>query len=365
MPRVRPRVPPRVPPRRDLGFGLGSNLLVLRRLGGRGRCVFGSLGLWRGGRDFDGLIRRRNGFGFGGWLGRSLNGHRHLRHFRCRRLDAHTARALTTLVAFDDGISDDACHERDRADRVVVARDDVVDLIRVGIGIGQTDDRDLQPARLGDRDRLALGVDDEERPRQFAHLAHAGEVLLELVLLGAKLDLLLLGQGRHSTVVLHRLELSETIDALAHRDEVGEHAAEPPLIHEGHAGTLGLSLDRLLCLLLSADEQHLATAASDRASERVGVLDLLQSALQIEDVDTVALGEDIGLHLRVPATCLVTEVDTRLEQGLHRNDRHSATSLIRFILRPRLPSWRDATVSGQRRHQRRGRRACVLRAVRV
>ena len=39
--------------------------------------------------------------------------------------------------------------------------------------------------------------------------------------------------------------------------------------------------------------------------------------LQVDDVDAVALGEDEGLHARVPAPGLVSEVGACFEQGLH------------------------------------------------
>jgi len=56
--------------------------------------------------------------------------------------------------------------------------------------------------------------------------------------------------------------------------EVGEHAAEPALVHVGHAAALGLVPDRVLRLLLRADEEHGAALAGhglssmERASAR-------------------------------------------------------------------------------------------------
>jgi hypothetical protein len=55
-------------------------------------------------------------------------------------------------------------------------------------------------------------------------------------------------------------------------------------------------------------------------------------------VDPVALHEDEALHLRIPATRLVPEMDARLEQLLHGDDRH----VVPLSLRPylRSPSFR-------------------------
>ena len=71
----------------------------------------------------------------------------------------------------------------DRADRVVVARDLVVDLVGVAVRVEDRDDRDAELARLGDGDVLLLGVDDPHRARELRHVADAAERALELVAL--------------------------------------------------------------------------------------------------------------------------------------------------------------------------------------
>ena len=44
--------------------------------------------------------------------------------------------------------------------------------------------------------------------------------------------------------------------------------------------------------------------------------------MQVDDVDAVALGEDETLHLRVPATGLVSEVNAALEELASGDDGH-------------------------------------------
>ena len=56
---------------------------------------------------------------------------------------------------------------------------------------------------------------------------------------------------------------------------------------------------------------------SDRcAHEVVGLLQLLDGLLQVDDIDAVALRVDVGSHLGVPAAGLMTEVDACLRAGL-------------------------------------------------
>src|SRR5262249_7401573 len=49
---------------------------------------------------------------------------------------------------------------------------------------------------------------------------------------------------------------------------------------------------------------------------------LLESLLQVDDVDAVPLAEDVLLHLRIPSFGLVAEVHTSLQQFFHRQCRH-------------------------------------------
>ena len=56
--------------------------------------------------------------------------------------------------------------------------------------------------------------------------------------------------------------------------------------------------------------------------EVVGALDVLNGLLEVNDVDAVALGENEALHLGVPATGLVPEVDAALKELAHGNDCH-------------------------------------------
>src|SRR4029079_7920494 len=83
--------------------------------------------------------------------------------------------------------------------------------------------------------------------------------------------------------------------------------------------------DGLLGLLLGADEEHGAPAGRQVAHEAVRLAELLEGFLKIDDVNAVALTEDVLLHLRVPALGLMAEVHSGLEQFLHRQGSHGSS----------------------------------------
>src|SRR4029077_19197973 len=96
---------------------------------------------------------------------------------------------------------------------------------------------------------------------------------------------------------------------------------------ERHPDPSRLLSDGLLGLLLGADVQDGPAVRDGLVDELVRAVDVVQRLLQVDDVDAVALGEDVALHLRVPAPGLVTEVDAALQELLHGNDlSHGARS---------------------------------------
>ena len=162
-----------------------------------------------------------------------------------------------------------------------------------------------------------------------AHLADTAERLVQLVALAAHLEQLLLGAAAAGHVVeVDLVELLEAVDPLVHRLEVGEHAAQPALVDVGHPDAGRLLGDRLLGLLLGAHEHHGAALGDGLLDEGVRAVDVGQRLLQVDDVDAVALGHDEALHLRVPATGLVSEVDAALEKLAHGDDCHVCSPVV-------------------------------------
>src|SRR5690606_20650933 len=86
---------------------------------------------------------------------------------------------LQALLALEDGVSQLAREKAHRPDRIVVARDDEVDLVRIAVGIDDGDDGDAQLPRFGDSDPLFAGVDDKDGIRQLLHNADAAHKAVE------------------------------------------------------------------------------------------------------------------------------------------------------------------------------------------
>src|SRR6185437_16134187 len=107
----------------------------------------------------------------------------------------------------------------------------------------------------------------------------------------------------------------------------------PALVHERHPDPARLLGDRLLRLLLGADVQDGPAVRDGLLDELVRAVDVVQRLLQVNDVDAVALGKDVALHLRVPAPGLVAEMDTALEKLLHADDLSHWGTVLSFVRR--------------------------------
>src|SRR4029453_9799221 len=102
-------------------------------------------------------------------------------------------------------------------------------------------------------------------------------------------------------------------------------SAETALVHVEHAAAAGLLEHGLLGLLLGPDEEPRPAPFRQIAHEAVGLAELLEGLLKVDDVNAVALTENVLLHLRVPALGLMAEVHSGLEQLLHRQGSHGSS----------------------------------------
>src|SRR5439155_26882698 len=127
--------------------------------------------------------------------------------------------------------------------------------------------------------------------------------------LGEHGDALLRREQVELSFLIQAPELVEPVDPARDRAPVREQAAEPAMVHVRHADALRLLLDRVLGLLLRADEEHRPASLGEIARERGRLFEKLERLLEIDDVDPAALAEDEAAHLGIPAAGLVAGMD--------------------------------------------------------
>src|SRR5262245_3055636 len=307
---------------RGLGRLVGERLLVRRFRG------LGSADRRHG--------RRGRGFSRGTRAGRRLAAHV---GWPARRAGLRLAARLAGFIEFDElvlagrhdrnrrlavehGVGDPGRVELDRLHGVVIAGDHVVNAVRAAVAVDHGDHRDAELLRLVHCDLLVPDVDHEERVRERIHVLDAAEAAHQLVHLAAQRLRLLLVAALERAGIAQLLELLQALDRLPDGLEIGEHAAQPALVDEWHAGSRRLRLDGVAGAALGADEEDLAAVGDDALHEAGGLVVERQRPLQVDDVDLVAFAEDERRHLRVPEAGLVSEMDPRLEHLPHGQAGH-------------------------------------------
>jgi hypothetical protein len=89
--------------------------------------------------------------------------------------------------------------------------------------------------------------------------------------------------------------------------------AQPAVVHEKRTAALRFFGDRFLGLPLGAHKKNVSTLPGEFAHEAARFAEHLEGFLKIDNVDAVAFAENVLLHFRVPATRLVTEVNSGLQ----------------------------------------------------
>src|SRR5215813_15444403 len=151
--------------------------------------------------------------------------------------------------------------------------------------------------------------------------------------LALQLDDFFLGKQIITAIGSHLIELFESLHGFLYSDPIGQEPAQPALVDVEHPTTLRFFRDRILRLPLGTHEKHRLSSGGQVGHELRRFLEHLERLLQIDDVNPVALTEDVFLHLRIPALRLMPEVNTRFEQLLH-GDVSQKTSYLVCIKRP-------------------------------
>ena len=174
-----------------------------------------------------------------------------------------------------------------------------------------------------------LHVDHEYGVGQPAHVLDAAEAALELAHQAALVQGLLLGEHVQGAVLGLLLQFLEPLDGLADGLVVGEHAAEPALVDEGHLHPGRLLANDLGGRSLGADEQDLLAQGGHAANLGQRLLKGGHGPFEIDDVNLVSGAENERGHFRIPVPGAMAEVDAR--------GQHVAHTDVQFCLRVEPP----------------------------
>jgi len=135
------------------------------------------------------------------------------------------------------------------------------------------------------------------------------------------------GDALKITAIAHPFQAFQLVDALANGAPVGEHTTQPAMGYVWHAAAHRFHLDGFLRLAFGAYEQHRSVVGNGVSHQAIGLFQGFDRFLQVNDVDTVAFGEDVGLHGGVPLVSAVPKVHAAFQKRFHRYNGHVSHSL--------------------------------------
>ena len=162
------------------------------------------------------------------------------------------------LFSFLDSVRNRCYVKANRPNRIVVTRNDVVDSVRVTVGVDNAENRNPQLVRFAYRNVFVLHINHEQGIWQTAHVLDPTEAAFELIHQPGFLQSFFFGQHLERAIRCLNLELFEPFDRLTNGFVVGQHATEPTLINERHTHAFGLLPDHFCCRTFGTDEKDFA-----------------------------------------------------------------------------------------------------------
>ena len=210
----------------------------------------------------------------------------------------------------------------------------MVDKIRVAVSINYSCNRYPKLSGFCHGNRLLLRIYNKYHAGKTLHILNTTKGLLKLYSFLFKLKGLFFSHKLKGTIFIHLLNRLQSVNTTLNSIEVCKHTAQPSMINKIHTGSFGFFLNRVSCLSLGTHKENILTFGSRIFYRLHGLIKHLYRLLKIDDIDTIPCAKDIGLHLRIPSVCLVSEVNSRLQKLFHCYWCHALSPVFWFFLRP-------------------------------
>ncbi len=220
-------------------------------------------------------------------------------------------------TTFQHRVGDSTSIQTNRLGGIVVAGNDVIHAQRRIVGIHDADHRNTQLPGFDDGALLVTHVDHEQRCRQTFHVLDAAQAAVQLFQFALHHQRFFLGDFFIPAVGSDLFQFAQTLDGFLHGLVVGQHAAQPAMIHERRIRAHCFFLQNIASLTFGRNEQDGALLRGQLAHEILRLGEHRDGLFQIDDVNFVAMTEDERCHLGIPKTCLVPEMHTRFQHLTH------------------------------------------------
>ena len=160
-------------------------------------------------------------------------------------------------------------------------------------------------------------VDYKQDVWQAIHVLDTTKSALEFVQLTLTSQSFFFAESIQTALIDHLLKVFQAANRIANSPEVSQHTSQPTTVDVRHTTALRFTLNDVLRGALGAYEKDGAAIRSHASQEVDRFVEQRQGLLQVDDMNFVALPEDVGSHARVPVASLMTEVNSSLQHVAH------------------------------------------------
>ena len=164
--------------------------------------------------------------------------------------------------SFKNSIRNRGCIQLDCADRVIIARNHIINPIGITVSINNAHHWNAQLVGFIDGNALVIHINNKQNIRQTIHILDTANAVLKLVLHARAHQNFFLGQLFEGAIGFLSFKLTETTDRSTNSFVVSEHAAQPAMADIGHSAALCLLFNNFLCSTLGANKKNLITFSS-------------------------------------------------------------------------------------------------------
>ena len=143
--------------------------------------------------------------------------------------------------------------------RIVIARNRIINRIRITVGVNDSDYRDTQTVSLGNGNRLTVDIHDEQGTRGLLHVQHPRQIATQFLMRMTQRSRFLLMHGIVTTLGFQFIKLAQSFHSCANCLGIGQCTTQPTTIHIMLAAAIGCLTNNITCLLLGAYKKNTLT----------------------------------------------------------------------------------------------------------
>ena len=235
----------------------------------------------------------------------------------------------------DAGIGNPGCNQPYCPYGIIISRYDIIDFIRITVGINNRNNRYIETFSLTHCNCLIFRINNKDSAWDPVHGPDPAKIVVKLYPFMLKFQSLLFGKQIYGSIIHYIVKMVKTIYTLFNGMKICQHSTQPPVTHIKHFASISLFINRIPGLLFGTDKKNRFAVCDNLGYKIICCFKHANSFLEIDNINTVPCSEDVWFHFWIPALCLMPKMYPSFKKLPHCKISHSfSLSLNRFFPSP-------------------------------